>query len=179
MELFLIFAKCTQPYNSISKAALVQSSVITVTKQNFCFVTLKSEGAGNMPMKYSKIMLHKVQAVGSWITWFTSSWEQSNCCQTWAHPQNDNNLNSKWSKIVILGENSCHFSVQLAVNHENQTNCLNRCRPSKSDVHKICCCTHPSKSISPQMCFLKFWRIFSHFLNKNSSKIEWLQRDMT
>ena len=63
MELFLIFAKCTQPYNSISKAALVQSSVITVTKQNFCFVTLKSEGARKMPMKYSKIMLHKVQAV--------------------------------------------------------------------------------------------------------------------
>ena len=166
MELFLIFAKCTQPYNSISKAALVQSSVITVTKQNFCFVTLKSEGAGNMPMKYSKIMLHKVQAVGSWITWFISSWEQSNCCQTLPNSQNDNYFHSKWSKVVILSENSCHVSVQLAVNHESQTNCLNRCRPSKSDVHKICCCTHFNFINYPTNVFVKILKNFLSFFEQ-------------
>ena len=33
-------------------------------------------------------------------------WEESNCRQTCANSQNDNYFHSKWSKVVILSENS-------------------------------------------------------------------------
>ena len=70
-----------------------------------------------------------VQVVRCWITWFISSWEESNCCQTLANSQNNNYFHPKWSKVVILSENSCPFfnllsfgnsylfSSQLDINH--------------------------------------------------------------
>jgi hypothetical protein len=48
-------------------------------------------------------------AVGSWVTWFFSCWERKICLQRWANSQNDNYFCSKWSYVVILRENRCHF----------------------------------------------------------------------
>ena len=41
------------------------------------------------------LYLFKFWAVGWWITWFISSWEENNCCQRWANSQNDNYFQSK------------------------------------------------------------------------------------
>ena len=43
--------------------------------------------------------LHVLQflAVGSWVTWFFSSWERKNYLQSWANSQNDNYFGLKWS----------------------------------------------------------------------------------
>ena len=42
--------------------------------------------------------LFKLWAIGCWITWFISSWEESNCYQTWANSQNDN----FWVKTILI-----------------------------------------------------------------------------
>ena len=36
-----------------------------------------------------------VWTVGSWVTWFISSWERNNCLLSWANSQNDNYFHSK------------------------------------------------------------------------------------
>ena len=46
--------------------------------------------------------LFKLWAVGWWISWFISSWDENNCCQRWANSQNDNYFHSKRSKVVIF-----------------------------------------------------------------------------
>ena len=46
--------------------------------------------------------------VGSWVTWFISSWERNNCLLSWANSQNDNYFHqngqrlSFWVKIVVI-----------------------------------------------------------------------------
>ena len=56
-----------------------------------------------------------VQVVRCWITWFISSWEESNCCQTLANSQNNNYFHPKWSKVVILSEIVVLFSICSAL----------------------------------------------------------------
>ena len=50
-------------------------------------------------------------AVGSWVTWFFSSWERKNCLQIWTNSQNDC---SKQQPRTTLSGNSCHFFYLLS-----------------------------------------------------------------
>ena len=70
--------------------------------------TIKNQWCDALTWDLGGIHLFKQLAISCTITWFISSF-RSNCCQTWANSQNDNYFHSKWSKIVTLSENRCHF----------------------------------------------------------------------
>ena len=91
-----------------------------------------------------------IQAVGCWLLNHVIylSLEENNCCQSRASLKNDNCFHSKWQLLTILSENNCHFVnllrfgngyflLKLEINHVIQqltANCLNKCRPPKSQV---------------------------------------------
>ena len=90
-------------------------------------------------------------ALGSWITWFISSWERNNCLQSWANSQNDtiftqnSNLGPFWVKIVVIlwispVLSKQFFNSQLEINHViQQPTAKNQrtCRSLRSSDHHI------------------------------------------
>ena len=56
---------------------------------------------------YDPLHLFKLWAVGWWITWFISRWEENDCCQKWANPQN-------WQLFSLKMVKSCHLEWKFA-----------------------------------------------------------------
>ena len=46
---------------------------------------------------------------------FFSSWERKNWLQRWANSQNDIYFHSKWTLVVFLSKNGCHFVNLLSL----------------------------------------------------------------
>ena len=69
----------------------------------------------HIPKYLGDLHLFKQLAFGSWITWFISSWDANNCCQSWTNFKNDNYFCSKWQVLTFLSENDCHFALATVI----------------------------------------------------------------
>ena len=82
--------------------------------------------------------LHLFKFLAVWITWFISSWEENNCCQSWANFKNDSYFHSKWQLLTILSENSCHFVNLLSLRYITWFNSQQpktwKCKPSQLEL---------------------------------------------
>ena len=86
-----------------------------------------------------------VQAVGCWITWIISSWEESNFYQTVANSEDTiiltpiGQMLSFWVKIVAIFWISSALATVIFVSALEKSriltaNCLDRCRPPRQPV---------------------------------------------
>ena len=60
--------------------------------------------------------LFKLWAIGWWIMWFISRWEENNCCQNWANSQNYNSFSLKTVKCFHFVVNLLSFDYSLKLN---------------------------------------------------------------
>ena len=126
---WVLICRTLRNSNSCQRDVIMNFGLFSEHKiPHFCFFHLQCLANSKSSMATGRVALGRVAhgghiggqnlskqlAVGWWITWFSSSWEENNCYQTWANSQNDNYFHSKWAKVVILSENSCHVSNFLS-----------------------------------------------------------------